>query len=189
MDEFAERPAAPTPRLPKPEVPRDLWAYLGDRLESAGAWRGFRREGGMTGTPAEWPRSGGTPTAWLREVLSAYWSARPMEQAAALSYYTLLSLATTYRRCRIIGLTTSSGLPTARAQRLGSADCRSRGGQSPPAYTPMPWFVSGTKTWFVVGSTATECASFVVGMFSTHRWVTASMTPNTGPPGFAPAAR
>jgi len=29
----------------------------------------------------------------LREVLRAYWAARPMEQAAALSYYTLLSLA------------------------------------------------------------------------------------------------
>ena len=31
--------------------------------------------------------------ARLREVLGAYWAARPMEQAAALSYYTLLSLA------------------------------------------------------------------------------------------------
>src|SRR5262245_25125461 len=31
--------------------------------------------------------------ARLGEVLSAYWAARPMEQAAALSYYTLLSLA------------------------------------------------------------------------------------------------
>src|SRR5262249_23502979 len=108
---------------------------LGDRLESAGAWRGFRRDGGMTGTPAEGPYSPRTRTAWLRAVLSAYWAARPMEQAAALSYYTLLSLATTYRRCRIIGLTTPSRLPTARAQRLRSADCRSRGGQSPPAYT------------------------------------------------------
>src|SRR5262245_60758699 len=29
----------------------------------------------------------------LREVVLAYWAARPMEQAAALSYYTLLSLA------------------------------------------------------------------------------------------------
>src|SRR5262249_7460769 len=28
--------------------------------------------------------------------------------------------------------------------------------QSPAAYTPTPWFVSGTKTRFVVGSTATE---------------------------------
>lgn len=31
--------------------------------------------------------------AELKEVLSAYWADRPMEQAAALSYYTLLSLA------------------------------------------------------------------------------------------------
>ena len=34
-----------------------------------------------------------TLRVWLGEVLSAYWAARPMEQAAALSYYTLLSLA------------------------------------------------------------------------------------------------
>jgi len=30
---------------------------------------------------------------WLREVVTEYWADRPMEQAAALSYYTLLSLA------------------------------------------------------------------------------------------------
>jgi membrane protein len=29
----------------------------------------------------------------LREVVTAYWADRPMEQAAALSYYTLLSIA------------------------------------------------------------------------------------------------
>ena len=48
----------------------------------------------MPGGPAtERHRRAGLLMARLQEVMRAYWSVRPMEQAAAISYYTLLSLA------------------------------------------------------------------------------------------------